>query len=160
MHQKTRTRISRTACPCEAPLRSRTAARSPRPRAEPALQTRSSRGAREKLSRWSRSKILPQPPLLFALPATRRQTPLFVASRARRCRSSPSARACARSRRRLFLPAPLRRFAKPPPQQQRQPRTLAPVCLLREDPKPLNFLHFQLHLHGNHRLSSNPPHPP
>lgn len=51
-------------------------------------------------------------------------------------------------------------FAKQPPQQQQQPRTLAPVCLLCKDPKPLNFLHFQLHLHGNHRLSSNPPHPP
>lgn len=40
---------------------------------------------------------------------------------------------------------------QPPPPPP--PRTLAPVCLLREDPASLNFLHFLFHHYGNHRLA-------
>lgn len=157
MHQKTRTRISRTACPCGAPLRSRSAARSPWPRAEPAplLASRS-------------RKALPVEPLQnSAAAAASFRAPRDEETDASFCCESRSplpllaVRPCVCEKSPPALP--LRSsppFAKPPPQQQRQPRTLAPVCLLREDPKPLNFLHFQLHLHGNHRLSSNPPHPP
>lgn len=52
----------------------------------------------------------------------------------------------------LQTPPPVPVSLQPAKQPQPPPRTLAPVCLLREDPAPLNFLHFLLHHHGNHRL--------